>query len=47
MQSLSEILKSPNLIISEMLIKNIPKDLSLNDFLVFLELLNRYYEFNV
>lgn len=45
MQSLSEILKSPNLIISEMLIKNIPKDLSLNDFLVFLELLNNKADF--
>lgn len=45
MQNLNEILKSPNLIISEMLIKNIPKDLSLNDFLVFLELLNNKADF--
>ena len=45
MQNLSEILKAPNLIISEILIKNIPKDLSLNDFLVFLELINNKKDF--
>ncbi len=45
MQNLSEILKTPQLIISELIVKNMPKDLPLNDFLVFLELINKNMEF--